>query len=148
MAIEEDFKSDGLKIVVIATCALGMGINFPKVRYVVQYGPPTSIVDLMQQAGCGGRDGSQAYCVTYYTKRQLSRCSKDVKSVVKADKCQRKVLYSHFSDSISSLFPGHLCCSNCRLQCQCSAPGSEACDGGTEMFMVTADAGSGSNMCF
>ena len=30
---------------VIATCALGMGINFPKVRYVVQYGPPMSIVD-------------------------------------------------------------------------------------------------------
>ena len=139
MAIEEDFKSDGLKRVVIATCALGMGINFPKVRYVVQYGPPMSIIDLMQQAGRGGRDGSQAHCVTYYTNRQLSRCSKDVKSVVKADKCQREVLYSHFSDSISSLSPGHLCCSICRLQCQCSGAGSNTCDGVTELFMVTAD---------
>ena len=68
MAIGEDFKSDGLKRVVIATCVLGIGINFCKVRYVVQYGPPTSIVDLMQQAGRGGREGSQAYCITYYTK--------------------------------------------------------------------------------
>ena len=49
VSIEEDFKSDGLKRVVIATCALGMGINFPRVRYIVQYGPPKSIVDLMQQ---------------------------------------------------------------------------------------------------
>ena len=111
MAIEEDFKSDGLKRVVIATCALGMGINFPKVQYVVQYGPPTSIVDLMQQAGRGGRDGRQAHCITYFTKRQLSRCGKEVKSVVKTDKCQREALYSHFSDSISCLSPGHLCCS-------------------------------------
>lgn len=74
IAIEEDFKSDGLKRVVIATCALGMGVNFPKVKYVVQYVPPTSVVDLMQEAGRGGRDGGQAHYVTYYTKRQLSRC--------------------------------------------------------------------------
>ena len=45
----EDFKSDGLKRVVIATCALGMGVNFPKVKYVVQYVPPTSVVDFQQQ---------------------------------------------------------------------------------------------------
>ena len=139
LTIEEDFKSDGLKRVVIATCALGIVINFPNVRYVVQYGPPLSIVDLMQQAGRGGRDGSQAYCITYYTKQQLSRCSKDVTSVVKADKCKREVFYSHFSDSISSLSPGHLCCSHWWLQCQCSADGSEACNGATEVFIVTAD---------
>lgn len=59
MIIEEDFQSDGLKRVVIASCALGMGINFPKVRYVVQYGPPLSVADFMQQAGRGGRDGKQ-----------------------------------------------------------------------------------------
>lgn len=83
-AIEDDFKLNGIKRVVIATCALGMGINFPKVHYVVQYGPPTSIVDLIQQAGRGGRDGSQAHCVTYFTKRQLSSCGKEVKS----EECQ------------------------------------------------------------
>lgn len=55
VSMEEDCKSDGLKRVVIATCALG--INFLRMRYVVQYGPPKSIVDLMQQAGRGGRNG-------------------------------------------------------------------------------------------
>lgn len=36
----EDFKRNGLKRVVIATCALGMGVNFPHVRFVVQYTLP------------------------------------------------------------------------------------------------------------
>ena len=50
VCIEEDFKKDGIKRIVIAICALGMGINFPRVQYVVEYGPPKSMVDLMEQA--------------------------------------------------------------------------------------------------
>lgn len=138
-SIEKDFKSDGVKRVVIATCALGMGINFPKVRYVVQYGPPTSIVDLMQQAGRGGRDGGQAHCITYYTKRQLSRCSKEVKTVVQTEKCQRVALYQYFSDSVSSLLPSHSCCSNCRQECHCSTADSNYCEAATEVFMRVED---------
>lgn len=138
VSIEDDFKSDGIQRVVIATCALGMGINFPQVRYVVQYGPPPSIVDLMQQAGRGGRDGSQAHCVAYFTKRQLSRCGKEVKSVVKSEECQRQALYRHFSDSVTPLYPGHLCCSNCRIQCTCG-PGDDKCEGIVELFMKEAD---------
>ena len=134
VAIEADFKSDGIKRVVIATCALGMGINFPKVQYVVQYGPPMSTVDLMQQAGRGGRDGSQAHCVTYFTKRQLARCDKNIKSLVKAEYCQRQVLYGHFSDSVTALSPGHLCCTNCRQQCSCDVD-DEKCAGCTEVFL-------------
>ena len=116
LAIEDDFQTNGQKRVVITTCALGMGVNFPNVRYVIQYGPPTSIVDLMQQAGRGGRNGDHAHCVTYFTKRQLSRWGKEVKAVLKADKCQRQALYKYFSDSVSSLAPGHLCCSNCQWE--------------------------------
>ena len=123
MIIEEDFQSDGIKRVVIATCALGMGVNFPKVRYVVQYGPPLSVADFMQQAGRGGRDGKQAHCVTYYTKQKLSRSGKEVKIVIKSPECQRQALYDHFSDSVSPLSPSHLCCSSCQLQCVCSSDG-------------------------
>ena len=72
VAIEDYFKLNGIKRVLIATCALGTGINFPRVHCVVQYSPPISIIDLMQQADRGGQDGSQAHCVTYFTKRQLS----------------------------------------------------------------------------
>lgn len=134
MIIEEDFQSDGIKRVVIATCALGMGVNFPKVRYVVQYGPPLSVADFMQQAGRGGRDGKQAHSVTYYTKQQLSRCGKEVKIVIKSPECQRQALYDHFSDSVSPLSPSHLCCSSCQLQCACSSDG-QSCNGVTEAFI-------------
>lgn len=138
MAIEDNFKLNGIKRVVIATCALGMGINFPRVHYVVQYSPPTSIVDLMLQAGRGGQDGSHAHCVTYFTKRQLSRCGKEVKSFLKSEECQRQALYSHFSESVTPLSPSHLCCSNCRLHCKCSTD-HEKCEEVAEVFMTEAD---------
>ena len=49
-------------------------------------------------------------------------------------------MYSHFSDSISSLSPGHLCCSNCRQQCDCSGTSEcKTCDGDNEVFMAVAD---------
>ena len=34
-----------------------MGINFPDVRYIINWGPPTTIIDQHQQAGRAGRDG-------------------------------------------------------------------------------------------
>ena len=133
--IEEDFKADGLKRVVIATCALGMGINFPHVRYVIHYSPPNSLVDVMQQAGRGGRDGSQAHSVMYYTRQQLSQCSKEVKAVVNVEGCQRKALYGYFSDAEISVEPGHKCCTNCRKQCKCEV---DKC-GDTQPFLSRED---------
>ena len=35
--------------IVLASSALGMGVNFPDVRYVVHLGPARSIVDHVQQ---------------------------------------------------------------------------------------------------
>ena len=93
-------------------------MNFPHVRYVVQYSPPNTLVDLMQQAGQGGRDGLQSHSVVYYTKQQLSLCSKDVKMIVNNEDCQRKGLYSNFSDVDSFVEPGHNCCTNCRKLCK------------------------------
>ena len=91
----------------------------------------------MQQAGRGGRNGSQAHCVTYYTKHQLSRCGKEIKSVIQAEGCQRQALYGHFNDLVSSLTPGHLCCSNCIKLCACCEDGT--CCGDSTLFMTTGD---------
>lgn len=76
-----------MKRVVIATCALGMGINIPHVRYVVQYLTPNTLIDMMQQAGQGGRDHLQAQSIVYYTKQQFTQCSKDLKTVVNHKGC-------------------------------------------------------------
>ena len=60
---EEDFKESGVQRVVVATCALGMGINFQNVEYVIHYGPPHSVTDIIQQSGRAGRSGQQAFSI-------------------------------------------------------------------------------------
>lgn len=49
--------------VVVATCALGMGINFQNVEYVIHYGPPHSVTEIIQQSGRAGRSGQQAFSI-------------------------------------------------------------------------------------
>lgn len=63
----------------------------------------------------------------------------DIKSLAKAESCQRPALYGHFSDSVTALSPGHLqtvSCTNCRQQCSCDAD-NEKCAGFPEVFIST-----------
>lgn len=60
---EEDFKESGVQRVVVATCALGMGINFQNVEYVIHYGPPHSVTEMIQRSGRAGRSGQQAFSI-------------------------------------------------------------------------------------
>ena len=71
---EKDFKGNGTQRVVVATCALRMGVNFLNVQYVIHYGPPQTVTKIIQQAGRAGRTGCQAYSFVYTTKRQ--RCER------------------------------------------------------------------------
>ena len=55
------FKSlSGTIRVVVATTALGMGVNFPDVKYIVHAGLERSLVDYIQAAGRAGRNGTMA----------------------------------------------------------------------------------------
>ena len=55
------FKTNGVKRILIATTALCMGVNFPDVRYIVNWGPARSILDQHQEAGRAGRDGKKSF---------------------------------------------------------------------------------------
>ena len=114
---EEDFKESGVQRVVVATCALGMGINFQNVEYVIHYGPPHSVTEIIQQSGRAGRSGQQAFSIVYATNRQLSHCDKDVKDVMKTESCMRIALYQHFQEDPTCKDPGHLC------KCKCTGDG-------------------------
>ncbi|MEG4997252.1 RecQ family ATP-dependent DNA helicase [Microcoleus sp. B4-D4] len=61
--IETAWLNNALKFV-ICTCAFGMGINKPDVRWVVHFQAPLLLSEYIQEIGRGGRDGKSAIALT------------------------------------------------------------------------------------
>jgi ATP-dependent DNA helicase RecQ len=61
--IEGDWLSGKLQYVV-CTCAFGMGIDKPDVRWIVHYQPPLLLAEYLQEIGRAGRDGKIARALT------------------------------------------------------------------------------------
>jgi len=62
-AIEKDWQSGKIQFVV-CTCAFGMGINKPDVRWVIHFHSPLLLSEYVQEVGRGGRDGKPAEALT------------------------------------------------------------------------------------
>ncbi len=62
-SVEQDWLQGNLQFV-IATCAFGMGINKPNLRWVIHYQPPLLLSEYLQEIGRGGRDGHTATALT------------------------------------------------------------------------------------
>ena len=86
--------------VVIASTALGMGLNFPNISHVVMYGPPADTEDIVQQVGRAGRNGLPSHAILY-TAKQTRHVDTAVKELLKEGKkgCIRKALYSQFEEN-------------------------------------------------
>ncbi|MBD2576439.1 RecQ family ATP-dependent DNA helicase [Oscillatoria sp. FACHB-1406] len=61
--IEGDWLS-GKTQFVVCTCAFGMGINKPDVRWIVHFQAPCLLSEYIQEVGRGGRDGKPADALT------------------------------------------------------------------------------------
>lgn len=48
----------------VATTALGAGVDYASVRYILHVGAPTGMLDYAQETGRARRDGLQAECIT------------------------------------------------------------------------------------
>ena len=121
--ITKSLKGQGKVRVVVATTALSMGVNFPNIRHIINWGPPRDLLDFHQEAGRAGRDNLQSHVIVLYYGQQVAQCDNETRDFVKATGCLRKAAYKPLDNNIASLQPGHKCCSYCQSKCDCS-PGN------------------------
>lgn len=121
---------------VIATSALGCGVDMKNINYVVHFGPSYDTVDYVQQIGRAGRSNmseEQSYAILYVYPGSLRKVSSNMNQYVQeaAKHCQRVKLYAPFSpeEELKPLKPGHRCCSYCSKICTC-------CDGCSEKTLL------------
>ncbi|XP_062603119.1 ATP-dependent DNA helicase RecQ-like [Saccostrea cucullata] len=107
---------------VIATSALGMGIDIVNCHSVILYGIPSTTTDLIQEVGRIGRDGKESIALLLYNKYHLQHADISVKHIYKTQTCRRISIMKDFlsTSQLDSLKTGiHSCCDICELECSC-----------------------------
>lgn len=66
IVMKEFVNEKGRCFIVVATSALGMGVNIKNIRHVVHVGLPTDVEAYIQELGRAGRDGNQSYAFLFY----------------------------------------------------------------------------------
>ena len=118
--------------IVIATNALGMGVNLKKIRTVIHYGPPRHIDDFIQEIGRAGRDNLPAMSILMSNGKLLRKCDSNIKLFASnSEQCFREILLAQFATSFMPHDTLHNCCTVCHkktflywawlVRCKCSS---------------------------
>ena len=71
---------DGPVRVVVATKALGMGVNIPNMERVCHFGIPDTMEEYVQEIGRAGRDGRKSHGILYFKSYHLAHCDDSMKA--------------------------------------------------------------------
>ena len=86
---------------VLATVALGMGLNAPSIKRIIRCRPPTTLEKYMQEIGQAGRNDENAEAIMYLNNSDLSKARAGLTSFVilyckTGNNCFRKLLVKYF----------------------------------------------------
>ncbi|XP_062582012.1 probable ATP-dependent DNA helicase RecS [Saccostrea cucullata] len=109
---------------IIATNALGMGIDVKDCHSLILFGAPRLIVDLLQEIGRVGRDQQPSLALLLHHGHHLSHVETEVKEFYKAATCRRQMLMTNFlseseMNSVKVQSGNHTCCDLCMKDCSC-----------------------------
>jgi superfamily II DNA helicase RecQ len=125
-SINEFKKGDSHIRCIVATMALGMGLDIRDVDLVMHIGCPKTLVSYWQDSGRCARDGRARYSLILYDKFTLSlkTTEKEVAQLIlnKDEKCIRQEILKFLTDDeiVAEAKPSEKCNGSCDLQCQCS----------------------------
>ena len=117
------FKGQGYKRVIVTSSSLSMGVNFPDIKYVINWGPARNLLNQLQEGGRAGRNGEPAHVIIIYHGRQLSHCNSDVKEFINTNGCYRVAAYRPFDSMVKPGSIKHDCCNFCSQSCLCCKDG-------------------------
>lgn len=116
----------GERLLMLATSAFGVGIDWPHVRLVINYQLPFSVEEFAQQTGRAGRDGKKATALTFFDKRSAFRFAETLQDPIAKEGFLRMIHFACISGSclrrfLSRYFDG--------AEVDCIESESELCDG-------------------
>lgn len=117
--VQELKKEDPTLRLVLATVALGMGLNAPHIRRIIHSRPPTTLEKYAQEIGRAGRDGANAQAILHFNNSDIAKNRKGLSPAMaefcrNTDSCLRLQLVQYFGfKEVVFNGPTKDCCSNC-----------------------------------